>query len=117
VAICRIRGVVDGRGQARARRRTRSRAGLNIERGREIAQRLDPGSDDAEKSHPWAGFFFGQGKEIAPKGPSSRLVVLGVPSEGVRQRARTVLCRRNHIAVSNVITVMSATLLRCHNTG
>jgi hypothetical protein len=84
VVVCRIHDVVGGRGRAWARQRTRSRAGPNVGRGGEIARRLDPGSGEAEKSHPRAGFFFGRGEEIAPEGPSSRLVLLGVPSEGVR---------------------------------
>jgi hypothetical protein len=51
-----IRGVVGGRGrgQARARRRTSSRAELDVGRGGEIARRLDPGSGEAERLHPKA---------------------------------------------------------------
>jgi hypothetical protein len=66
ISLSGIHGVVGGRSRARARRRTRSRAGLDVGRGGEIAQRLDPGSSEAEKSCSQAGFFFGRGKEIAP---------------------------------------------------
>jgi hypothetical protein len=63
VAVCGIRGAIGGRGRARARRRTCLRAEPRV----------------------------GRGGEVAPEGSFDRLVVLGVPSEGVRQRARTVV--------------------------
>jgi hypothetical protein len=87
VAVCGIRGVVGGR--ARARRRTCSRAELGVR----------------------------QGRGVAPKDPSARLVVLGVPSEGVRRRARTVWHRRNHTTALDVITILSTTVLHCHGAG
>jgi hypothetical protein len=73
-------------------------------------------SDEAEKS-PKARHRVGRGGEVAPEGPFALLVVLGVPSEGVRQRALTGLCWRNHTAALDVIAVVSAIVLRCHNAG
>jgi hypothetical protein len=64
------------------------------------------------------GLSLGSGNgEVAPEGSPARLVVLGVPSEGVRRRARTVWHRRNHIVVLDVIAVLSSTVLRCHDVG
>jgi hypothetical protein len=117
VAVCGIRDVVGGRGQAWARRRIRSRTELDVGRGGEIARRLDPGSDKAERLRPWAGSYFGQGREIPLKGPSAWLVVLGVPSEGTRRRVRALLHMRNHAAAPDEIDVLSVTLLRCHSVG
>jgi hypothetical protein len=54
VAVYGIRDVVGGWGRARARRRTRLTAELNIGRGGEIAQRLDLGSGEAERFRPKA---------------------------------------------------------------
>jgi hypothetical protein len=68
MVVCRIHDVVRGRGRARARRR--------------ICPRAELGS--------------GRGGELAPEDSSARLVVLGIPSEGVRWYARTVWHRRNH---------------------
>jgi hypothetical protein len=115
VAVYGIHGVVGGRGRARARQRTRSRARLDVGRGEEIAWRLDTGLGEAEKLCPQARFFFRRGEEIAPEGPSARLVVLGIPSEGVS--ARTILCRCNHTAAPNMIAVVFATVLCCHSAG
>jgi hypothetical protein len=87
VAVCGIRGEVGGR--VWARRRTCSRAKLEV----------------------------GQGREVAPEDLSARLVVLGVPSEGVRRRAHTVWHRRNHTTALDVITILSTTVLCCHDAG
>jgi hypothetical protein len=51
-------------------------------RGGNFAQGSNLTSGEAERLCPWAESCFGRGREIAPKGQSARLVVLGVPSEG-----------------------------------
>jgi hypothetical protein len=68
VAVYGIRGIVVGRGRARARRRACPRAEL------------------------------GSGEVDSPKTRPLGLSYLGVPSEGVRRRVRTVWHRRNHTA-------------------
>jgi hypothetical protein len=73
------------------RRRIRPRAEPDVGRGREITQRLDPGSGKAERLHPRAESCFGRGREIAHEGQSALFVVLDVPLEDGRQRAHTVV--------------------------
>jgi hypothetical protein len=63
VAVCGICGAVGGRGRARVRWRTCLRAEPGVERG----------------------------GAVAPEGSSARLVILSVPSKGVRRRAHTVM--------------------------
>jgi hypothetical protein len=63
VAIYRIRGAVGVRGRAWARQRTYPRAEPGVKRG----------------------------GAVAPEGTFARLVVLGIPSEGSRRHARTVV--------------------------
>jgi hypothetical protein len=50
-------------------------AEAELGRDGECARRLDPGSGEAERLHPWARSHFGRGEEIVPEGPSARLVV------------------------------------------
>jgi hypothetical protein len=68
VVVCGIRGVVTGRGRARARRRACLRAELGL--------------SEAERS----------------KTRLLGLSYLGVPSEGAKWRAHTIWHRRNHAA-------------------
>jgi hypothetical protein len=59
-------------------------------RGREPARGLSLMSGEVEKLPE--GWTRGrQGRDVAPEAPSARLVVLGIPSEGVRRHARTVV--------------------------
>jgi hypothetical protein len=88
VAVCEISGVVGGRDRARARRRIRSRAELDVERG----------------------------GDIPPEGPFARLVVLGVPSRALGG-VRTLLRRCNHATAPDMIDVLSVTVLRRHGVG
>jgi hypothetical protein len=87
VAACGVHSVVCDRGRARARWRTRSRAGHDV----------------------------GRGGEVVPEGSSAQLIVLGVPSEGVRHHARTVCVGVIIAAALDVIAVLSSTVLCCHN--
>ena len=56
-----------------------------------------PSSGEAENL-PEGCAWVGRGREVAPEDSSAQLVVLGIPSEGVRRRARTIWHRRNHTA-------------------
>jgi hypothetical protein len=67
------------------------RVELEVGRGGAITRRLDPGLGEAERLCPWAESCFRRRREIAPEGQSARLVVLGVPLEGGRQHAHTVV--------------------------
>jgi hypothetical protein len=44
-----------------------------------------------QRNCPRAEPGVGQGGEVAPKGSFALLVILGVPSEGIRRRARTMV--------------------------
>jgi hypothetical protein len=54
-----------------------------------------PSSGEAENL-PEGCAWVGRGREVAPEDSSAQLVVLGIPSEGVRRRACTIWHRRNH---------------------